>query len=245
MGDSSPAARAALTKGARSADLCQRQAAAVSIARLKLQPLPPGAREAIVETLSSAESDDFRHLPWDAANSTDDYETKLRTCLGKQDRAALAASLTASVDSGRASDAQAEKLVELLFPPRRKGSTGRLTTQDLSPIQARAAAALVRWMEGGRRLPVRFESARGVPGNFREWRTLATGIEPPPAGMSLPLFGRADDPKKPLQLNCLKVGQRVHHREGGYGVVAIVEEEGRAYLCIKFDEVGPLWFPRR
>ncbi len=246
VGDSSLAARAVLTKGAKSADRSQRQAAAVSIARLKLRPLPPGAREAIGETLSGEESEDFRKLPWDATNPTDNYEAELRSCLSKQDRNALAETLIALVEAGSASKTQAIKLVELLFPPRRKGPSGGLTTQDPSPIQARAATAMVRWMEGGGRLWILFEPARGVPNNLREWRTLATGREPPPIDMSLPMLGHAEDPKKPLRPNRLKVGQRMRHRQLGYGVVVrITREKGVKEMCVDFDEEGPRWLACR
>jgi hypothetical protein len=214
--------------------------------RLKLRPLPPGAREAIGETLSGKESEDFRKLPWDATNSTDNYEAELRSCLSKHDRNTLAESLIARVEAGSARETQAEKLVKLLFPPRRKGPSGRLTTQDLSPIQARAASAMVRWMEGGGRPWILFEPARGVPDNLREWRTLATGREPPPIDMSLPMFGHAEDPKKPLRPNRLKVGQRMHHRQLGYGVVVrITREKGKTEVCVDFDEDGPSWLACR
>ena len=205
-----------------------------------------GACVAIGETLSGKESEDFRKLPWDATNSTDNYEAELRSCLSKHDRNTLGESLIARVEAGSASKTQAEKLVELLFPPRRKGPSGRLTTQDLSPIHARAASAMVRWIEGGGRLWILFEPARGVPNNLREWRTLATGREPPPIDMSLPMFGHAENPKKPLQPNRLKVGQRMHHRQLGYGVVVrITREKGKTKVCVDFDEEGPRWLACR
>ena len=131
VGDSSPSARAILTKAVKSADLSQRQAAAVSIARLKLRPLPLGAREAIGETLSSKESEDFRQVPWDATNETDNYEAELRSCLSKHDLNALGESLIAMVEAGEASPKQAEKLVELLFPPRKKGGERPIDHQRL------------------------------------------------------------------------------------------------------------------
>ncbi len=81
VGDASPAARSALAEAAGSDELSVRQAAAVSIARLKLRPLPRSARDAIVEALTVEESEDFRHLPWDASGDTDNYFDELRACL--------------------------------------------------------------------------------------------------------------------------------------------------------------------
>jgi hypothetical protein len=76
--------------------------------------------------------------------------------------------------------------------------------------------------------------------------TALTDIEPPPIDMGLRLYRNADDPKKPLRLSSLDVGQRMHHREFGYGFGArFMGEKETGRICIDFDEAGPRWFACR
>ena len=146
------------------ADKIQRQAASVSLSRLKPKTLSPGAREAIIDAvLTDYLYESFTNLPWDAPREINDDE--LLACLDKSDLDFVAESLISSIESGKPIHDKEDKVIELLFPPVGPGPSKMLTTQDLSPLQIWAIRALVGAIEKGHYLLQTYGLAR--PAQFQ------------------------------------------------------------------------------
>ena len=121
LGDKSDAAISALSRALSGSDTMERQAAAVTVARLKPASLPPGSREAILETLTVEKCVSFSGLPWDVADEIDYYALKLVACLDGGDCNVVADRLISALEADTASQRQVWLLVELLFPALRRG----------------------------------------------------------------------------------------------------------------------------
>jgi hypothetical protein len=241
LGDKSEAALSVLAKELNGSEAALRQAAAVSIARLRPNPLLPGARHAILEALTAAECVRFLGLPWDAMDDVDQFSSELLACLNEHDLDAMADDLISALESGAASVRQVSLLVDVLFPRAERGQTPRLTAKDLSPVQRRAVVAMVRIMETGKRVFYSHFPDWGLPDTMREWRDLAAGRQPMAVDMSLPLLAEPRNPRKALRPGGLMLGERVLHRHLGMGVVTRVETtEGRTKLTVDFDEEGTM-----
>ena len=239
--DQSDAALSVLTEAVNSPEVAQRQAAAVSISRLKTNLLPSAAQDAILETLTAEECVRLVGLPWDAEDTIDQASPELLACLNESDRDAIADKLISTLESGAPSVRQVALLVDLLFPTATSGPTPRLTAQDLSPVQKRAVVAMVRIMEGGKRIFYSHFPCWGLPDTMREWRNLAAGRQPLAVDMSLPLLADPRNPRKGLQAGRLKLGQKVLHRRFGIGIVTRIESaEGQTDLIVDFEEEGEI-----
>ncbi len=239
LGDKSDEALSVLTKAVNDSDVTLRQAAVVSIARLKPNPLPPGAEYAILEALTANECVRFVGLPWDAEDEVDRYSDDLRACLNERQRDAMANVLIAAIESDKATVRQVSLLVDLLFVRTDKGPAPRLTAKDLSPIQKRAVVAMIQIMETGKRIFCSHFPMWGLPDTMREWRNLAAGRQPVPVDMSLPLLAEPLNPRQAIPASCLKLGQRILHRHFGLGVVAKIEVgERQTQFTVNFDEEG-------
>jgi hypothetical protein len=83
-GDVSTETRAILSNALNSAEAVERRAAAYSIARLNVRPLPAGARDAILDAIRGEELEtSLEDLPWDATSGVD--RDKLRALLDATD----------------------------------------------------------------------------------------------------------------------------------------------------------------
>jgi hypothetical protein len=240
VGDRSDAALSVLSHAANSADTAQRRAAAVSLARLRPNPLPPGAREAVIDAISD-DSFEFTDLPWDGAGELAVYSADLRACLDARDLDAVANSLTSEVESGTATEAQVSALIDMLFPGPEADPHPQLTASDLSPIQKRAVVAMAKAMERGKRIFYGHFPQWGLPDTMREWRNLAAGRPPTVVDMTVPLLARPENPGEPLRPDTLTPGSRIRHRHFGLGVVKKVAiDETWTELTVLFDEEGTI-----
>jgi len=173
-GDRSEATLAALRTAIAQEAMDQRRAAALSLARLRLQPLPAGARAAIMAAYVAPDLEaNFDTLPWDAASEI--APEQLIACLDPSDREQIAAGLIAALEAGTATEHGVGALINLLFPAYQYAN---LTVKDLSPLQARAVRAMYQAMQGGKRIFCGHFPCWGLPDSLREWRDLAAGGEP-------------------------------------------------------------------
>lgn len=237
-GDQSEQTRSVLSTAVNDDDIAQRRAAALAIARLRVRPLPQGAREAIIETFTAdAPEASFDGLPWDACGEIN--RDQLLACLDPSDRDQIADHLIAALESREASENQVATLINVLFPLYKRGPAPNLTAKDLSRRQLRAVRAMLAAMEGGKRIFYGHFPCWGLPDTMREWRDLAAGREPNPVDETLPLLAELHHPRKPVRPDRLKVGKRVVHRYFGIGTVTRIEADGAfTRLMILFDEEG-------
>jgi hypothetical protein len=237
-GDRSDQTLSVLAEAVNGDDLAQRRAAALSLARLGVRPLPTGAREAMIEAFTAADLEaSFEGLPWDASGEIDPHV--LLACLDEADRDRIADRLITEIEAGAATDHGVSTLVNLLFPLPKSGPTAKLTARDLSPQQMRAVRAMAAAMEGGKRIFYGYFPCWGLPDTMREWRALAAGHEPAPVDETLPLLADAQKPRKAVRPDRLRVGQRVIHSYFGAGTVTAIKT-GREWtgLLIAFDDEG-------
>jgi hypothetical protein len=237
--DRSVKALSILSEAARSTDDSVRLAAALSIGRLRLEPLPPHAREAIIEALT-AEGPLVLDLPWGAEAECDILSIGLVKCLAEEDIHVAADIIITAVESAGATPFQVHNLVHLIFPMSKRGLTPQLTASDLSPIQRRTVKAMLAAMESGRRIFYCNFSQWGLPDTMREWRNLAAGRPPTPIDMSLPVVAEPGNPRKGLRPGLFAIGQQISHRHFGLGVITKIKSDGpRTMLDVNFDEEGP------
>lgn len=236
-GDRSEPTVAVLSDAVNCSDALQRQAAALSIARLKLAPLPPGTRKAIVETImTDTVAQSLDGLPWDAGCLFNPDE--LCGFLDASGRAQIADRLIAVIGSGQATHNQVETLLVLLFPRARHTRTPQVKARELSSQQAAAIRALFS-MQHGRRIYYGHFPDWGLPDTLREWNVLASGCDPAPLDESLPLIARQERPDKAIAAGRLKVGDRITYRYFGTGIVTQIDVgDDYTEMTVLFDEEG-------
>jgi hypothetical protein len=242
MGDRSSKTLGVLSKAVNDKDIVQRRAAALSIAQLKLRPLPPGSREAIIEAVTSDELiRSFENLPWDVEIESENRHEEMLAHLDPSDRDQIADGWITAIESGEANHLQVCLLIHLLFPSAEKGPTPPINARDLSLRQLRAVRAMYKVMKGGKRVFYGYSPSYGLPDTMREWRYLAAGHDAPPVDDTLPLLAYADEPRKPLRPKRLKVGEKIVHRYFGMGTVTEVAVGGRfTSLKVLFEEEGEM-----
>lgn len=238
VGDRSEQTVAVLSEAVQKADPLTRLAAAYAIAQLKLQPLPPGTREVVIDAIKTeAIEESFDGLPWDVSGDID--RSVLRACLTPSDREQIADQLIEAIESDNYTDDSVAELIELLFPFVEFSSTPALTASDLSPRQQSAVRAMLEKMEGGKRIFYGCFSQWRLPDTMREWRNLAAGRQPTPIDMMLPLIAAPDNPRLRLRPDQLSSGDRIVHRHFGLGTVNEVHiGKDHTGLKVLFDEEG-------
>lgn len=240
LGDRSDTVFSILSDAASSGDTTQRRAAAVSFARLRPDPLPAVAREAIIEAIT-AEGFEVEGLPWDAAGEVETYMQELLACLDTPDLDAVTDTLIAAVESGSSDEFQVWRLLDLLFPIGKQGVAPRRKASDLSPRQRRAVVAMAKAQVGGKRLFCGHFPLWGLPDTHREWQDLAAGRPSSVVDMSLPMLAEPGNPRQAFPRDKLLPGCRVLHRHFGLGTVQTVAvEEGWTNFTVLFDEEGPV-----
>ena len=237
-GEQSRESLSVLEAAATDPDIVLRRAAALGYARLKPTPRSTDARDAIVEAVLDPDLELlFDELPWDVAGEVDREE--LVSCLSASDREEIVLKLIAEIESGKPDATNVATLVNLLFSIDPQGRTPRLHASDLSAIQSRAIRAMVKVMDGGQRIFYGHFPSWGLPDTMREWRDLAAGREFTEVDMSLPLLAEPSNPKQALQPSSLSIGQSIHHRHFGVGIVNQIEVAGKSFkLNVKFEEEG-------
>jgi hypothetical protein len=237
-GECSPPTLTALSAAVNSPEKTERHAAAFSIARLQVRPLPEGGCAAIMDAIAADDLEArLQDLPWDATGRLD--YTELFSSLDASAQNQVIDGLIASLESGAGTVRGVAMLVNLLFPPDAIGPTPKVTASSMTTRQFRAVRALYEAMKGGERIFYGHFPCWGLPDTMREWRALASGWEPPPVDEGLPLLAEASSPRQPCVPEKLKVGQQVIHRHFGPGTI-IELEVGHMFtaLTVRFDEEG-------
>jgi hypothetical protein len=244
LGDRSEATLERLT-GALTLDAqLQRLAAAVSLAKLKPQPMTDAVRQAISDALITDDlGETFVGLPWDVSGEIDPGE--LRQSLDEESRNVVAESLIAEIESGGATNSKVVTLIDILFPAdfrRRVKNVEKVTAAGLSPLQRRAVRALAtKVVEAEKRIFCGHFPQWGLPDTKREWRELAAGREFTPVDMTLPILAYLADPRRAVVASRLVAGQRVVHRSFGMGTVTKVSPSNRgATVVVDFDVEGTM-----
>ncbi len=230
-----------LLAGVNSGSPLQRHAAAISLARLRPDPMPSEASTAILEALVSPTLERrFEGLPWDAAGDVNCGSEFLYISLDEVSQQEAVERWINALESGTASYDQVANLVDVLFPQAESGRTPKVKASDLTPRQTRAVRAIVKEMEGGRRIFYGHFPSWGLPDTNREWRDLAQGRDSSPIDLTLPLLTGPNDLRHPIRPDCLKPGERVSHRHFGLGTVLEItpNSPGWTRLQIEFDEEG-------
>lgn len=237
-GDTSPETLAALGDAANGPEAAERHAAAFSINRLGVRPLPPGAREAIMQAIVADDLEGvLDELPWFDADSIQVH--RLCASLDPEHRDQVAADLIALLESGNLDAGGVHTLADLLFPPPRGGRPPEVTAGGLTPLQSRAVRAIHGAMKAGRRVFSSDPADWGLPGTKRGWRELAGGGDPSPVDEGLPPLADAADPRRPIAPGELNVGQVIINRHFGRGTVIAIDASGPyTALTIDFDEEG-------
>ena len=238
IGDRSTQTLTNLSAAVNSTEKTERRAAAFSITRLKVQPLPEGGCTAIMDAIATDDLEtSLQELPWDATRGLDN--TELFTGLDGTAQDQVIDQLIASLETDAATVRGVEVLVRLLFPSAAHGRTPKVTADRMTIRQFRAVRAICEAMKGGKRIFYGHFSSYGLPETMREWRALASGREPPPVDESLPLLATASRPRTACVPGKLKVGQKVIHRYLGPGTV-IELKVGQSFteLTDHFDEEG-------
>jgi hypothetical protein len=174
-GDRSPETLSALLTALAASDLGQRRGAALSIARLRPDPLPPAARAAILDALVDEDLEEwFGDLPWDAPGDID--RCLLVESLDEDGRTEAVTRLISAIEAGDAAANGVGSLLDLLFPEQALSSRKPLTVRDLSAVQAQAVRAMAKAMEEGRRIYYGSFMSYGLPDTRLEWQELAAKI---------------------------------------------------------------------
>lgn len=238
IGECSPQTLASLSAAVNGPERIERHAAAFSIARLKVRPLPEGACTTIMDAIAADDLEvNLQDLPWDAIGRLDYNE--LFTSLDASAQNQVIDSLIASLESGTATVHGVAMLVNLLFPSAARGPTPKVTAGGMTTRQSRTVRALYEAMKGGERIFYGHFPCWGLPDTMREWCALASGREPSPIDESLPLLAEASRPRQACVPGKLKVGQKVIHRHFGLGTI-IDLQVGHPFtaLTVRFDEEG-------
>jgi hypothetical protein len=238
IGDVSPETLNVLSDAVNATEVAERHAAAFSLVRLNVRPLPAGAREAIMDAIVAQDLEvSLQHLPWDATSGLDVEELYAGLDAAHQDR--VIAGLVTSLESGKLNANAVATLVNLLFPPASSGPTPKVTVNGMTTLQFRAVRALYESMKGGERIFYGHFPCWGLPDTMREWRELARGRDPSPVDESLPLLADARHPRQALAPGMLKIGQKIIHRHFGQGTV-IELDVGHPFttMTIRFEEEG-------
>jgi hypothetical protein len=216
----------------------QRSAAALSMVRLGLRPLPPSAREALIEAYLAYDLPaNFEGLPWDFEPEVATHE--ITDALDATDREVSSVALVQAIEAGEPTDSRVEALLDLLFPRLGPALPAQLTPDKLSPLQARAVRALYRAMKRGRRIFCGHFPSWGLPDTMREWGALAEGREPEPIDENRPRFADPENPAMPLSPRELQPGDRIINRHFGLGTVTEAQCTGACVeLAVQFDEEG-------
>lgn len=171
-GDRSNQTLSILSAAVNHDDNIQRRAAAMSIARLRLIPLPPGARNAIIEVFIANDlQEGFVGLPWDAEGEIN--RDDLLACLDSTDKEQIADRLISLIETGKATQADIATLIDMLFSSQGREKVLKLTPQDLSARQLRAVQSLYATMKRGKRISYVWFPSWGLPDTIEEWRILA------------------------------------------------------------------------
>jgi hypothetical protein len=237
-GDASHETLTVLSDAVNASEKTERHAAAFSIVRLNLQPLPVRAREAIMDAIVAQDLEtSLVDLPWDAASGLD--VNQLFASLEAVDQDLVIGDLISSLESGKLEAHGVATLVNLLFPIAVGAPTPMVTAGGMTKLQFRAVRALYVAMKDGNRIFYGHFPCWGLPDTMREWRELASGRDPSPVDESLPLLADARQPHQAVAPGKLKIGQQVIHRHFGQGTV-IELKVGNAFIAMKirFDEEG-------
>lgn len=237
-GDVSQETFALLSDSANASAVAERHAAAFSIVRLNVRPLPVGAHEAIMDAIVAQDLEvSLQNLPWDATSGLDVNE--LFASLDRAHQDLVIAGLITSLESGKLKANEVAILVNLLFPTAVGGVTPKVTAGGMTTLQFRAVRALYEAMKGGERIFYGHFLCWGLPDTMREWRELASGREPSPVDESLPLIAGAAHPRRSVAPGKLKVGQKIIHRHFGQGTITELKV-GHPFtaMTICFDEEG-------
>jgi hypothetical protein len=235
-GDRSEPTIASLAAGLSTDDRVQRRAAALALARLRPDPLPGPARDAILDLVGADDvEEDLADLPWDVSAELD--PGRLLACLDAAARESAADELIHRIQSGSTTGNHVTTLLELLFP--RGNGMAPWRPGDISPLQTRAVRAMAMAMEGGRRIFYGHFPQWGLPDTISGWRDLAQGKERIPTDMTFPILGDIDNPRRALRPDRLVSGQRVHHRAFGPGTVSRASPFGSSVrVLVQFDIEG-------
>lgn len=222
-----------LNRYSASEEVVERHASAAAVARLKKCEISEALQQAIVEAIFADYLEEFfEGLPWDASGYV--------SCDALLRRDPIAASIATSrllelAEDGKLNADSFDKLFELLFE--RKES---LQPEELSNEQQRALVALVNAMdEQDLRYGLSY-SVYGLPDSRRKLRRLAAGLSIEiEVDETLPVIGDATDPKKPLAIWRLSLGDRIHSKYFGFGTVRTMTRKKRVVqIVIDTDEEG-------
>lgn len=213
-GDASHETLTVLKDGANALTMTERHAAAFSLVRLNVRPLPAGACEAIMDAIVVPElgvgydrETSLLDLPWNATDGLDAND--LFASLDAAQKDLVIARLITSLESGHLNPDGVAALIKMLFPKATRGPTPKATAGGMSELQFRAVCALYNAMKGGDRIFHERFSFWGLPDTLQEWRELVRSREPSlvDGGLSL----KADTPhsRQSLALGMRKVGQRI------------------------------------
>lgn len=236
--DQSPETMAALGTAVNSGNRAECVAAAFSLANLKPTVVPPGAREAALDTVCSDYPESILEgLPWDVIHELD--RTSLISALDEAGVDEAADRLLTRIESGNATHDSISTILELLFPTDMRGPAEKVCAADLSDIQRRAVKAISRTFNGGERVFVGHFPQWGLPESRREWKDLAAGRDPVPVDMTLPMLACPLNPHAEINLDELKCGARVVHRSFGAGTVSSIEKSpSGTKIIVNFEEEG-------
>lgn len=132
---------------------------------------------------------------------------------------------------------QTESLLDIAFPSK---GVEKLTHEKLSSDHRRVISALIPALNS-ETIEINSPHDWGLPEYRRDMKNLIEGKPPITIDHRLPLLGLEADPGTTAVLDRLKPGDRVHHRNFGYGTIKSFDElEGD--WEIEFDEEGTHWF---
>jgi PcrA/UvrD tudor domain len=227
-----------LSDAANSSEAAERHAAAFSIVRLNVRPLPVWARDAVMDAIVAEDLElSLQDLPWEAASCLD--ANGLFASLEAVHQEVVAGRLITLLESCNLNAHGVATLVNLLFPTAARGPTPKVTASKMTPVQFRAVRALYEAMKGGKRVFYGHFPCWGLPDTMREWRELASGRDPSPVDQSLPLLADARRPQQAVAPGKLKIGQKIVHRYFGQGtVIELKVAHPFTAMTIRFDEEG-------
>lgn len=213
-------------------------AAAFSLARLCPTPLPPGAREAMLNALIADHPEAILSaLPWDVADEID--RNNLLSTLDEATLSLAAERLMDRIEAAKATHETISTLLEILFPTDMRAPVETVRVAELSPLQKRAVKAIASTVCDGNCVFAGHFPQWGLPDSRREWKDLAAGKDPTPVDMSLPLLADPRTPRVPVFAHELESQQRIVHRSLGIGTVSHIEKTGiGSRVVIDFDEEG-------
>lgn len=173
-GDTSQETVRVLSDAVNADEVAERHAAAFSIARLQIRPLPARACAATMDAIVSKDLDErLEGLPWDAAAVLNVEE--LFAGLDSPHQGLVIRNLIASLESGELNAEGIVTLIHLVFPMAAAGRAHQVTARGMSALQIRTVRALYEAMKDGERIFYGHFPSYGLPDKLEEWRELASG----------------------------------------------------------------------